>query len=167
MNEGIAESELPEKFEREDYQVLIVAEKYQTGFDQPLLQTMYVDKRLAGVQAVQTLSRLNRTAHGKTDTFVLDFANERGGHLQGVQALLRGDAQSARTPIPIGCMIAAQAVGVGDLRPPMSRRASAKSGIGPSATTGGRSRTMNAILDAVVERFVDMDEEEQEDSRAS
>ncbi len=74
---GIPESQLPEKFETEEYQVLIVAEKYQTGFDQPLLHTMYVDKRLDGVQAVQTLSRLNRTCAGKEDTFVLDFYNER------------------------------------------------------------------------------------------
>ncbi|MCA3213594.1 MAG: type I restriction endonuclease subunit R [Burkholderiales bacterium] len=74
---GFAESQLPERFETEEYQVLIVAEKYQTGFDQPLLHTMYVDKRLDGVQAVQTLSRLNRTCAGKEDTFVLDFRNER------------------------------------------------------------------------------------------
>ena len=76
MNDGLAESELPETFERDDYRVLLVAEKFQTGFDQPLLQTMYVVKRLAGVQAVQTLSRLNRIAPGKSRTFVLDFANE-------------------------------------------------------------------------------------------
>ena len=76
MNDGLAESELPETFERDDYRVLLVAEKYQTGFDQHLLQTMYVVKRLAGVQAVQTLSRLNRIAPGKSRTFVLDFANE-------------------------------------------------------------------------------------------
>jgi type I restriction enzyme R subunit len=77
MNGGIREAELPEKFNTEEYQVLIVAEKYQTGFDQPLLHTMYVDKRLDYVQAVQTLSRLNRKAPGKDDTFVLDFVNER------------------------------------------------------------------------------------------
>ncbi|WP_428969810.1 type I restriction endonuclease subunit R [Sphingomonas sp. Xoc002] len=76
MNDGLPERELPERFAGEDYRVLIVAEKYQTGFDQPLLQTMYVVKKLAGVQAVQTLSRLNRTAPGKTRTFVLDFNNE-------------------------------------------------------------------------------------------
>ena len=76
MNDGLPERELPERFAGEDYRVLIVAEKYQTGFDQPLLQTMYVVKRLAGVQAVQTLSRLNRIAPGKTQTFVLDFRNE-------------------------------------------------------------------------------------------
>ena len=72
---AIKERELPERFDTEEYQLLIVAEKYQTGFDQPLLHTMYVDKRLDGVQAVQTLSRLNRTTTGKEDTFVLDFVN--------------------------------------------------------------------------------------------
>ncbi|MEO5831588.1 MAG: type I restriction endonuclease [Rhodanobacter sp.] len=77
MNGGIKESELPEKFDTPDYQVLLVAEKYQTGFDQPLLHTMYVDKRLAGIQAVQTLSRLNRMHPLKEDTFVLDFVNDR------------------------------------------------------------------------------------------
>ena len=77
MNLGIREKELPEKFASQEYQVLLVAEKYQTGFDQPLLHTMYVDKRLAGIQAVQTLSRLNRTHPLKEDTFVLDFVNDR------------------------------------------------------------------------------------------
>lgn len=76
MNQGIRESELPERFATGEYQVLLVAEKYQTGFDQPLLHTMYVDKRLAGIQAVQTLSRLNRIHPLKEDTFVLDFVND-------------------------------------------------------------------------------------------
>jgi len=76
MNGGIKEKELPKTFATDDYQILVVAEKYQTGFDQPLLHTMYVDKRLAGIQAVQTLSRLNRTHPGKEGTFVLDFVNE-------------------------------------------------------------------------------------------
>jgi type I restriction enzyme, R subunit len=76
MNQGIREKELPEKFATNDYQVLLVAEKYQTGFDQPLLHTMYVDKRLSGIQAVQTLSRLNRTHPQKEDTFILDFVNQ-------------------------------------------------------------------------------------------
>ncbi|MBD2716076.1 type I restriction endonuclease subunit R [Microvirga sp. STR05] len=76
MNGGIGEKALPEEFNTGEYQVLIVADKYQTGFDQPLLHTMYVDKKLSGVKAVQTLSRLNRTSPGKEDTFVLDFAND-------------------------------------------------------------------------------------------
>ncbi len=73
---GIAVTRLPEEFAGDKYQILIVAEKYQTGFDQPLLHTMFVDKKLDGLQAVQTLSRLNRTCNGKEDTFVLDFAND-------------------------------------------------------------------------------------------
>ena len=77
MNHGISEKELPEKFATPEYKVLLVAEKYQTGFDQPLLHTMYVDKRLAGIQAVQTLSRLNRVHPRKEDTFILDFVNDR------------------------------------------------------------------------------------------
>jgi type I restriction enzyme R subunit len=72
----ISESVLPERFGSSDYQVLLVANKYQTGFDQPLLCAMYVDKRLDGVQAVQTLSRLNRKIAGKDEPFVLDFVNK-------------------------------------------------------------------------------------------
>ena len=73
---SISESALPGRFASPDYQILLVAEKYQTGFDQRLLQAMYVDKRLDGVQAVQTLSRLNRIAPGKAPPFVLDFVND-------------------------------------------------------------------------------------------
>lgn len=73
---SISEKQLPEKFDTNDYQILLVANKYQTGFDQPLLYAMYVDKRLDGVQAVQTLSRLNRCYPGKELPFVLDFVNK-------------------------------------------------------------------------------------------
>ena len=75
INNTKSDRELPEKFDTNDYNILIVAEKYQTGFDQPLLHTMYVDKKLHGIKAVQTLSRLNRTHPGKTDTYVIDFQN--------------------------------------------------------------------------------------------
>jgi len=85
MNQGIGGREIPEKFATDDYQILIAADKFQTGFDQPLLHTMYVDKRLSGIQAVQTLSRLNRTHTGKEDTFVLDFYNEREEILRAFQ----------------------------------------------------------------------------------
>lgn len=73
--ETIKEKALPAAFHTDDYGILVVAEKYQTGFDEPLLHTMFVDKKLSGVKAVQTLSRLNRTSRGKLDTFVLDFVN--------------------------------------------------------------------------------------------
>lgn len=72
---GVPESHTQEEFKTDVCKFLIVAEKYQTGFDQPLLSVMYVDKKLGGVSAVQTLSRLNRTTYGKDETFVLDFVN--------------------------------------------------------------------------------------------
>ncbi len=72
----VPESQTAEEFKKDDYKFLIVAEKFQTGFDQPLLSVMYVDKKLGGVNAVQTLSRLNRTTYDKDETFVLDFVNE-------------------------------------------------------------------------------------------
>ena len=82
---GFSEKELPRKFASDEYQLLLVADKYQTGFDQPLLHTMYVDKKLSGVKAVQTLSRLNRMCAGKEDTFVLDFANDTDDILNSFQ----------------------------------------------------------------------------------
>ena len=67
---------IPDTFKSPEYRILIVSNKFQTGFDEPMLHTMYVDKRLEGLQCVQALSRLNRIAEGKTDTLVLDFVNE-------------------------------------------------------------------------------------------
>ncbi|UYY87722.1 MULTISPECIES: type I restriction endonuclease subunit R [Alcaligenes] len=74
---GIPARDLPEEFEKDDFKILVVANKYLTGFDEPMLHTMYVDKKLQGLLAVQALSRLNRCNWklGKTDTFVLDFYN--------------------------------------------------------------------------------------------
>ena len=80
----ISSDQLKQEF-HDNFNVLIVAEKYQTGFDEPLLHTMIVDKKLKGVKAVQTLSRLNRTCPGKTDTFVLDFINTKEDILDAFQ----------------------------------------------------------------------------------
>lgn len=80
----IAESQTKQEF-HDNFNVLIVAEKYQTGFDEPLLHTMIVDKKLKGVKAVQTLSRLNRTCTGKNDTFILDFVNSTDDILEAFQ----------------------------------------------------------------------------------
>ena len=80
----ISESQTKEEF-HDNFNVLVVAEKYQTGFDEPLLHTMIVDKKLKNVKAVQTLSRLNRTCPGKVDTFVLDFANKKEDILEAFQ----------------------------------------------------------------------------------
>ena len=165
MNDGLAESELPETFGRDDYRVLLVAEKYQTGFDQPLLQTMYVVKRLAGVQAVQTLSRLNRIAPGKSRTFVLDFANEED------------DIYKAFKPYY-------EATPVGENAGPhrlseLQHRLLEWAIFTPADVTkfaevwyrtkrdhsATDHRLMNAVLDAVVQRFQDREEDEQEEFR--
>lgn len=76
MNPGLLGRDMREAFDTDEYQVMIVANKFQTGFDQPKLCAMYVDKKLGGVDAVQTLSRLNRTYAGKDATFILDFVND-------------------------------------------------------------------------------------------
>jgi type I restriction enzyme R subunit len=73
---GMVGNSIPDGLKDPRFRILIVSNKFQTGFDEPLLQSMYIDKKLGGVQCVQTLSRLNRTTKGKTDTFVLDFVNE-------------------------------------------------------------------------------------------
>ena len=80
----ISEAQTKQEF-HDNFNVLVVAEKYQTGFDEPLLHTMIVDKKLKGVKAVQTLSRLNRTCPGKTDTFILDFVNKKEDILKAFQ----------------------------------------------------------------------------------
>lgn len=94
MNPDLRGRKLAEAFKTEEYQVMLVANKFQTGFDQPLLVSMYVDKKLSGVTAVQTLSRLNRTAHGKDITFVLDFVNEPSDILEAFEPYFR-DARLA------------------------------------------------------------------------
>ena len=165
MNDGLAESELPETFERDDYRVLLVAEKYQTGFDQPLLQTMYVVKRLAGVQAVQTLSRLNRIAPGKSRIFVLDFANEED------------DIHKAFKPYyettPVGENADPQRLSQLQhhllewaIFTPADVTAFAEVWYrGKRDHSVGDHRVMNAVLDAIVQRFQDREEEEREQFR--
>lgn len=86
LNPNLKGRDIREAFKGEEYQILLVANKFQTGFDQPLLCGMYVDKRLAGIQAVQTLSRLNRAHPGKDTTFVLDFVNDTADVLAAFKA---------------------------------------------------------------------------------
>lgn len=76
MNPGLNGRDMRKAFDTDDYQIMLVANKFQTGFDQPKLCAMYVDKRLSGVDCIQTLSRLNRTYPGKSTTYVLDFVNK-------------------------------------------------------------------------------------------
>lgn len=165
MNNGLAESELPETFERDDYRVLLVAEKYQTGFDQPLLQTMYVVKKLAGVQAVQTLSRLNRMAPGKARTFVLDFANEEDDIFKAFKPYFEdtpiGENADPHRLSELQHKLLAWAVFV-----PSDVTEFAKIWYkGRREHSATDHRLMNAILDAVVDRFEERDEAEQEEIR--
>jgi len=95
--ETIRESQLKQYFNSDDFNILIVAEKYQTGFDEPLLHTMFVDKILGGVKAVQTLSRLNRVMRGKEDTFVLDFVNRPEEIQKSFQPYYEGTALEKET----------------------------------------------------------------------
>jgi type I restriction enzyme R subunit len=163
MNNGISEKQLPEKFSTGEYRVLLVAEKYQTGFDQPLLHTMYVDKRLDGIQAVQTLSRLNRIHPGKEETFVLDFVNDPE------------DIQKAFQPYYEQTLVGEQ-VEVGQLYELQARidqykvifrsdiEAFCKVFFKPRATQSAADHAaMNACLDPVVERFRLRSDEEKED----
>ncbi|MGB0723238.1 MAG: type I restriction endonuclease subunit R [Gammaproteobacteria bacterium] len=161
MNDGLAESELAETFDGDDFRVLLVADKYQTGFDQPLLQTMYVVKRLAGVQAVQTLSRLNRTAAGKTRTFVLDFANEEDDIYQAFKPYYE--------TTPIGENADPQRLNELQHRllewaifTPEDIDAFAEVWYRKKREhSGADHKQMNAVLDRVVDRFAQRDEEEQ------
>ena len=165
MNDGLAESELPEAFERDDYRVLLVAEKYQTGFDQPLLQTMYVVKRLAGVQAVQTLSRLNRVVPGKSRTFVLDFANEEDDIYKAFKPYYETtpvgeNADPHRLSelqyrlLEWAIFTPADVTAFAEVWYRAKRRLSVSD-----------HRVMNAVLDAVVQCFKDREEEEREEFR--
>lgn len=97
MNDGVSDPRIKTEFAKSGYRVLIVANKYQVGFDQPLLHTMYVDKRLAGVLAVQTLSRLNRTHPDKEDTCIIDFRNEPGDILDAFLPFYRTAQLSGET----------------------------------------------------------------------
>lgn len=165
MNDGLAESELPETFERDDYRVLLVAEKYQTGFDQPLLQTMYVVKKLAGVQAVQTLSRLNRMAPGKKRTFVLDFVNKE----EDIHKAFKPYYEST----PIGENADPHKLSALQhklLAPAIFTAADvdqfAQAWYRPRREpTGNDHKRMNAVLDAVAERFRQKEEKEREEFR--
>jgi type I restriction enzyme R subunit len=99
LNPALNGRDIREAFKGAEYQILLVANKFQTGFDQPLLCGMYVDKRLAGIQAVQTLSRLNRAYPGKDTTYVLDFVNEPADVLEAFKTY-HTTAQLAATTDP-------------------------------------------------------------------
>jgi len=165
MNDGIREKELPERFASDEYQVLLVAEKYQTGFDQPLLHTMYVDKRLSGVQAVQTLSRLNRTHAGKEDTFVLDFVNEPAEILAAFQQYYEqatiGERAEPRQLYELQAKLDAEQVYY-KAEVEEFCRVFYKPRINPTPADHAK---MNACIDPAVNRWLGLDKDVQEEFR--
>jgi len=166
LNQGIKESELPERFSTEEYQVLLVAEKYQTGFDQPLLHTMYVDKRLSGIQAVQTLSRLNRTTTGKEDTFVLDFVNEREEIYESFKPYYTVTEKGPESDphLLYGLQHSLQEYQVFTVE-----EINALGEVwfkNRQEPTRGDHKIMTNVLDKAVERFKELDEEEQEEFKS-
>jgi type I restriction enzyme R subunit len=165
MNDGLPESELPETFEREDYRVLLVADKYQTGFDQPLLQTMYIVKRLSGVQAVQTLSRLNRVAPGKTRTFVLDFANEEDDIYKAFKPYYETTPVGERADPHRLSEMQHKLLEWAIFTPDDVNKFSEVWYRNKRDHSVSDHRVMNSILDAVVQRFMDMNDGEQENFR--
>ena len=99
LNPGLKGRDIREAFAEPDYHLLLVANKFQTGFDQPLLCGMYVDKMLGGIQAVQTLSRLNRAYPGKDTTYILDFVNDPGDILKAFKTYYEtAELESATDP---------------------------------------------------------------------
>ncbi|MEP1520292.1 DEAD/DEAH box helicase family protein [Ascidiaceihabitans sp.] len=165
LNDGLSEKELPETFNGDSYRVLIVAEKYQTGFDQPLLQTMYVVKKLAGVQAVQTLSRLNRRVDGKTRTFVLDFANEEEEIYEAFKPYYEttpiGENADPQKLNDLQHQVLSWAI----FTEPDVKAFSAVWYGKKRDHTGGDHKRMNALLDPCVEAFTLREEAEREEFR--
>lgn len=164
MNGGLKEKDLPETFEKLEYRVLLVAEKYQTGFDQPLLHTMYVDKRLSGIQAVQTLSRLNRIHPLKEDTFVLDFVNDpaeiQQAFRQYYEGAVMGEEVDPDKLYEVKAELDASAIYLQNEVSEFSEVFFApKRRQSPSD-----HKTMNAILDKAVARFCDLQTNNEEEA---
>lgn len=153
---GFGEGQLPKKFAGEEYQLLIVADKYQTGFDQPLLHTMYVDKKLAGVRAVQTLSRLNRIHPDKADTFVLDFANSA----EEIQEAFRPffETTSAAPTDPNILYTLQQTIDAALVIYPEERTTAVQALLSGDTK---QQAVVYAALDPAVQRYLALDEEEQ------
>lgn len=164
MNGGIKEGELPEKFDSHEYQVLLVAEKYQTGYDQPLLHTMYVDKRLSGIQAVQTLSRLNRMHPLKEDTFVLDFVNDRDEIREAFKQFYEGAEMGEEADPNQMYAIKAEMDATGIYLPEEVQRFIAVYFKPKQRQSAADHQAMNAALDPAVDRFKALQDEGEEEA---
>jgi len=162
---GFSEAETAEQFAMPEHRILVVAEKFQTGFDQPLLHTMFVDKKLAGVNAVQTLSRLNRIHSEKASTFVLDFVNDADEIVKAFAPFYEEARAAPTDPNELfDARNALEAFGV--LR---ADEIDAFAEAWFSADTGDKAlhAKLYVHLDPARERFVGLDEDDQEEFRTA
>ena len=159
------ESETAERFAGDDYQVLVVAEKFQTGFDQPLLHTMYVDKVLSGLNAVQTLSRLNRIHPDKSDTFVLDFRNDTDDIVKAFAPYYERTVAVPTDPNLVydldRQLLASPVIHPDEIEPAVQALLRAKAKAGTEELHGD----VYAALDPARDRFVALDEADQDEFR--
>ena len=162
LNRLEGRTSIQDAFKLPEYRLLVVANKFQTGFDEPLLHTMYVDKRLGGVQAVQTLSRLNRTTSGKADTVVLDFVNEAEDIQKAFQTYYQNTALEEETDPNKLYDLTAQLAAF-DLYTPADVKAFAGVFFDPREP----GEAMQPILDRVVARWQLREEDEREDIRST
>ena len=160
MNPDIKGREPAQAFKEDIYRVLLVANKYQTGFDQPLLAAMYVDKRLSGVLAVQTLSRLNRTCTGKEGTFVLDFVNDPAEILASFQPYYRA-AQLEEVSDPNVVHELQTKLDQSGVYLPSEVEGFAEAFFNPKRKQAG----LHAFLKPAADRFVDLDDDKAETFR--
>ena len=156
---GVPERQTAATFHGPDYRFLIVAEKFQTGFDEPLLHTMYVDKKLAGVHAIQTLSRLNRMHPNKSDTMVLDFVNEADTIAESFQPYYETTMLSEGTDpnLLYDLETRLKEYGIFDV--------SEVDAFAAAFFGDAKMEKLYSILRPVVERWVDLEEGEQSSSR--
>lgn len=164
MNSGLKEKDLPETFGKPEFRVLLVAEKYQTGFDQPLLHTMYVDKRLSGIQAVQTLSRLNRTHPLKDDTFVLDFVNDPKEIQEAFRQYYEGSVMGEEVDPDRLYEVKAELDASGIYLQTEIDAFSQVFFAPKRRQSPGDHKSMNALLDKAVERFKQLQADEEEEA---
>lgn len=158
---GFPSKDIEDNMERDPYRILVVAEKFQTGYDQPLLHTMYVDRILTDVKAVQTLSRLNRCHPKKRDTFVLDFANDADSIRDSFQRFYKTTILSKETdPNKLNDLIleieAANIYSEEDVYT-----------LNDKYWSGASREELDPIINNSVERFKDLDENTQIRSKSS
>ena len=156
------EGDVPLGLKNPKYRLLVVANKFQTGFDEPLLQSMYIDKKLGGVQCIQTLSRLNRTTSGKTETFVLDFVNEPESIRESFQRFYQSTVLEGETD-PNRLYDFQREINDYHLYTPEDVNRFCKVFFDPNRDEGN----LHPVIDQVVDKFKEIEDEEQREDLRS